>query len=873
MSFFKNLVRGPKTETTDKVSANETSASPRDDQPAAAEESSALKVSLSQILMQQVLTSKDAVLNLISEAMLKHGFVSESYVQALTDRELKVSTYLINGVAIPHGTNEAKTIVKKTGVIIVQVPEGIVWNEQGDVAKFIVGIAAKDTDHLELLQKLTQVVMDRDLAESMGTTTDPNDILRALSMDLAAGQTLQDFTISAEALVFDEAGMHARPASLLSEQAAQFSDTDIRIRNKDVTANAKSMASLLAMGAVKNDTLVVSAEGPKAQEAVDTLSQMINEGLDGDDETSADYNPLAGLPALPDADCERTVKGSAASPGIAIAPIYKLENKQHTVVREADDPEKETQRLHQAFQTAAEQLDELKVKLANKAPKEAAILQAQKQLLTDEVVVQAAEEFIKHRNSAEWSFKEAVQGQIDALEQVDNERLRARIADFVDVRERVLSVLAGASSGPLFPTTDFILLATDLTPSQTAGLEGLPVKAICTELGGPNSHMAILARALGIPALVGLGKNAAADIACETPAIVDAQGSSLYLTPAEATVLKTHEWIAKWQQMRAAEDAQKHEAAQTKDGHTVEVVCNIAKPEDAPNVVEHGGEGVGLLRTEFLFEAAASEPSVDEQMASLKAIVEKIGTRQLVVRTSDIGGDKPVAWMDMPAEDNPFLGIRGIRLSFKHEDIFRRQLEAIYRTAKWQVEQEGATGIHIMFPMIAKLSEWFQAKEIAENVRKNVGAPEVPLGIMVEIPSAAMIADQFAKEVDFFSVGSNDLTQYTLAMDRLHPDLCKEADNYHPAILRLIEMTVRAAEANGKWVGVCGNMAADPNVAALLVGLGVRELSVSPSNVAAVKNIIRSVQFSKLKAKAEKALQMGSSEAVMALYRCHDDLV
>ena len=352
----------------------------------------------------------------------------------------------------------------------------------------------------------------------------------------------------------------------------------------------------------------------------------------------------------------------------------------------------------------------------------------------------------------------------------------------------------------------------------------------------------------------------------------DVYKRQIYVDPDEATQKKGVDWIGQWEQIRKAEDSQKHEVAETKDGHRIDVVCNIATPEDATLVLENGGEGVGLLRTEFLFESSAAEPTVEEQCESLKAIIEELGSRQLIVRTADIGGDKPVSWMHIPHEDNPFLGMRGIRLSFKYEDMFKRQLEAIYRAALWQKETSGSTGLHIMFPMIGRMSEWYKARDMAESVRAQLNAPRLPLGIMVEVPSAVMVAEHLAKEVDFFSIGSNDLTQYALAIDRLHADLCCEADSYHPALVKMIEMTVKAAQAEGKWVGVCGNAAASPNLATLLVGLGVTELSVSPANVGAVKNIIRAVSYSKLQDKAKHALQLESSEAIMELYKTTNDL-
>ncbi|MEE4166330.1 MAG: phosphoenolpyruvate--protein phosphotransferase, partial [Desulfocapsaceae bacterium] len=579
------------------------------------------------------------------------------------------------------------------------------------------------------------------------------------------------------------------------------------------------------------------------------------------------------LSALPAPQCRVTITGSAASPGITMAPAFRLHSRKMTFEENAQDPKEEAKRFSTALTEAAHQLDELQANMQTRAPKEAAILHAQKQLLQDELVLTDSEKYIVNGKTAAWSFHQAIEKQVDSLKKVDNERLRARIADLIDVRDRVVALMVPASSSVVYPQTDFVLMAKDLTPSQTAGLHGLKVRGICTELGGPNSHMAILARALGIPAVVGLGDGSLTNIEDGDLIIVDPQASSIYVDPDEATQKNGLKWKEQWNQIRKTEDAQKHKVAETKDGHRVDVVCNIAKPEDAKLVLENGGEGVGLLRTEFLFESSVAEPSIEEQSESLKAIVEELGSRQLIVRTADIGGDKPVSWMHIPHEENPFLGMRGVRLSFKYEDMFRRQLEAIYQVALWQQETTGSTGIHIMFPMIGRMSEWQKARDIAEKVRSQLNAPKLPLGIMIEVPSAVMIADQLALEVDFFSIGSNDLTQYALAIDRGHPDLCNEADSYHPALVKMIEMTVKAAQTNGKWVGVCGNAAANPNLATLLVGLGVSELSVSPTNVAAVKNIIRAVSFAKLQEKANKALQMGSSEAVMELYKHNDDLL
>lgn len=879
MSFFKKLLGGDKKpETIEKPEVVEVVE--EDVQAPAPQESSAaaedtLTISSEQIVLNAQVTNKDEVLELISKNLSSLGLVNGDYLEALTGREEKVSTYLINGVAIPHGVNEAKDQVVKTGVFIVQAPEGVVWNDKGDVARLIVGIAAKGKDHLKLLERLTTVVMDEAMAEQLATTTNKNDILDALNAESQRElEQLDDYGVTVEATVVDEQGMHARPASLISECAATFTGTDIRIRNGQKTANPKSMATLLTMGATLGDVLIVSAQGPEAEQAVQALAEMINQGLDNEEEqANTTYNPLTVLSALPDVQCRKTLKGSAASPGITMAPAFRLYARKMKYEENAQDPKEEAKRFSSALAEAAHQLDELKANMQSRAPNEAAILHAQKQLLQDELVLTESEKFIINGKTAAWSFHQAIEKQVESLKTVDNERLRARIADLIDVRDRVLALIVKAVTATTYPETDFVLMAKDLTPSQTAGLQGLKVRGICTELGGPNSHMAILARALGLPAVVGMGDGALKDIEDGDLIIVDPQASSVYVDPDEATQKSGTKWIEQWEQIRKGEDAQKHKAAETLDGRHIDVVCNIAKPEDAKLVLDNGGEGVGLLRTEFLFEASETEPPIETQCNALKTIIKDLDSRQLIVRTADIGGDKPVSWMHIPHEDNPFLGMRGIRLSFKYEDMFRRQLEAIYQTAAWQVETTGSTGIHIMFPMIGRISEWRKARDIAEKVRSQLNAPTLPLGIMIEVPSAVMVAEYLAKEVDFFSIGSNDLTQYTLAIDRLHPDLCSEADSYHPALVKMVEMTVKAAKAHGKWVGVCGNAAANPSLASLLVGLGVDELSVSPANVGAVKNIIRAVNYNKLQEKAQKALQLESSEAIMELYKNNDDLL
>jgi phosphocarrier protein FPr len=875
MSFLSKIFSGDKSAPeAEQVEVAAVAEQPPHSTPGAGadeREDSPVQLTLADILLKQRVADKSAALKIIADRMLASGYVSADYTQALADREAKVSTYLINGVAIPHGTVEAKDLVTRTGIIVAQFPDGIVWNDKGEVVKLAVGIAASGNEHMKILTQLTNVVMDATLSTHLGERATAEEIAEALGQKIEAPTSVaEDFALRADAVIVDKDGMHARPASLISEAAALYSSTEIRLRNSDRVANAKSMAEILTMGAIEGDTLSVSAEGDDAEAAVERLVSLINAGLDSDDgavSNNSSYNPLDTLPALDQPQGRAVFQGSAASPGIAVAPIFVFKQTELQLERETDDAAGELVALDGALETASAQLETLYEGMKQAADTEAAIFKAQQQLLRDDAILRTTRTIIGDGNRAAWSWNEAIKEQVTALEAVSDERIKARIADMNDVASRVICILENKCVDIDFPSDeDFILVASELTPSQTACLDALPVKAICTELGGPNSHMAILARALGIPAIVGIGSDITEQTTSGELAVVDPQSSSFITSPDQKTLDQARNRIELWAQIQKIENEQKFEQAVMTDGREIDIVCNIAKPKEAQSVLENGGEGVGLLRTEFMFEASKAEPSVDEQVAALEEIVSTLGSRQLVIRTADIGGDKPVSWLDMPHEDNPFLGVRGIRLSFRNEGMFRNQLEAIYRVAQRQKEQGIESGIHIMFPMIAKISEWRRARDISEQVRAKVSAPKLPLGIMVEVPSVALLADHFAKEVDFFSIGSNDLTQYTLAMDRLNPDLASDTDSFSPALLRMISMTVKAAESNGIWVGVCGNMASDPLLASLLLGLGVKEISVSPANVPALKLLIRSVSYQQLREKAEQALTMGLSTEIKALY-------
>jgi len=405
---------------------------------------------------------------------------------------------------------------------------------------------------------------------------------------------------------------------------------------------------------------------------------------------------------------------------------------------------------------------------------------------------------------------------------------------------------------------DTILIAEDLSPSDTASLDRTRVRGFCTTLGGATSHVAILARSADIPAVAGIDPRVL-DLPNGTPVILDGTKGTLTRAPDEEKIKKIRECQQRQADRRAAAMETAHAPAITIDGQSIEVVANIGGPADAGRVIELGGEGVGLLRSEFLFMSRAQEPTEDEQFEAYSTVARALGPgRPLIIRTLDVGGDKPLPYLPIPPEENPFLGERGIRVGLNRPDMLRTQMRAILRASE-------VGRVRIMFPMIATLAELREARKLLAEEQKRLGVGSIEVGIMIEIPAAALMARQFAGEVDFFSVGSNDLTQYTLAMDRGHPKLAAKIDALSPSVLQLIAMTASAAKAEGKWVGVCGGIASDPQAVPLLMGLGVAELSVSVPTIPAIKAQIRALEMTECKRLAQQALELESAAEVRAL--------
>lgn len=664
-------------------------------------------------------------------------------------------------------------------------------------------------------------------------------------------------------ILHNATGLHARPAAVFANAAKQF-QSDIRVQHGKKKVNAKSLISVLTLGVESGGRISITADGPDEETALGALETLVRSGL-GEEEgppQEKESQPQAVLaqPKEPGIQSSgHVLRGIPAAPGIAVAPLYQFRRAEIAIPETAAAPADEQVCLQRAIDAARGQLAALRAEVLERAgASEAAIFDAHLEILDDPDLLEPVLAEVNAGRSAAQAWQMTIEAKAALLAGLKDTLLAARAGDVHDVGYRVLRLMVGTSyQGPELPTTPVILVADDLSPSDTATLDSEQVLGFCTAAGGPNAHTAILARALGLPAVVGAGSDVLA-LTNDTQVILDGGVGTLTVEPDSRALAAAQEAQRNRDARRTAQLEVAGEPAITQDSHRMEVVANIAGVRDARQARVHGAEGVGLLRTEFLFLDRSDPPTEDEQFEAYRDIALALEGHPVIIRTLDIGGDKPLPYIDVPSEENPFLGERGIRLCLAHPELLETQVRAILRAAKFGP-------LRIMFPMIANLEEWQRARALVEKVRAELYAAPVEMGIMVEIPSAALLAEIFAREVNFFSIGTNDLTQYTLAIDRTHPSLSAQADGLHPAVLRLIDHTVRAAHATGKWVGVCGELAADPQAILVLVGLGVDELSVNVPAVPAVKARVRSLAFSKAQQLAAQALESATATEVREL--------
>lgn len=956
-----------------------------------------LELNAQHIHMRQHAADKPAALALLGEVLVADGLVAPGYLDGLRAREAQGSTFLGQGIAIPHGTPETRDQVFTTGVRLLHFPAGVDWGN-GQLVYLAIGIAARSDEHLRLLQLLTRALGEGDLSEALQKAESPEAIIdllqgapQALALDgelvslgvaaddfdelawqgvkllkraqcvepgfnaslplgqalplgdglwwlsseqsvqrpglafvtpasnlehqgqplnglfvLASlgeahramlerlcnlliegrGQELSQATSSrtvlealggevpadwpsAQVPLANAHGLHARPAKVLTEVAQAFVG-EIRVRlagSQSAGVSAKSLSKLLAMGSHRGQVLEFIAEPSIADDALPALVRAVEEGLGEEIEPL----PAGGAPAEPRAvqlneaaqdvpvlRAGEQVIGIAAAPGIAIGPVLVRKPQVIDYPKRGESPVIELQRLDAALDKVHAEIGTLIDESQVASIRD--IFTTHQAMLRDPALREEVQARLQKGLSAEAAWMEEIEIAAQQQEALHDKLLAERAADLRDVGRRVLACLTGVEADQA-PDEPYILVMDEVVPSDVATLNAQRVAGILTAGGGATSHSAIIARALGIPAIVGAGPGVLG-LAPNTLLLLDGERGELLVAPTDAQLEQARNERATREERKRLVNERRLEPAITRDGHPVEIAANIGAAGETPEAVAMGAEGIGLLRTELVFMNHSQAPDQATQEAEYRRVLEALEGRPLVVRTLDVGGDKPLPYWPMPAEENPFLGVRGIRLSLQRPDILETQLRALLASADGRP-------LRIMFPMVGNIDEWRTAKAMVDRLRVELPVADLQVGIMIEIPSAALIAPVLAQEVDFFSIGTNDLTQYTLAIDRGHPTLSGQADGLHPAVLRLIGMTVEAAHAHGKWVGVCGELAADALAVPMLVGLGVDELSVSARSIALVKARVRELDLAACQRLAQQALMLPGAHEVRAFVGEH----
>jgi phosphocarrier protein FPr len=663
-----------------------------------------------------------------------------------------------------------------------------------------------------------------------------------------------------ELVIQNKTGLHARPAKVLVNLAKQFK-SDISLQCGAKRVNAKSMVSVLTLGAVYGSEIAVQVNGADEETAIVELESAIRAGLgDVDQPVEAEPTPIKVEAPVETESEPGVIKGVGAAPGIAVGPIFHFKQTEFDLENIDLLPTENLIGLNEALTQAKAQLAELHQQMTDKKlGAEAAIFEAHAELLDDPELMQAVLARVETGLSPVKAWKATIDQQAASIAALNDPLLAARADDLRDVGKRVLRLMLGLTKKGFMPKTPVVIVARELSPSDTASFDPERVLGFAIVEGGPTSHIAILARALGIPAIVGVDESMLA-LEEKTPVILNGNDGTLTVNPAADVLERAKITQRRWLEYRRFAQEQSALPAVSLDGQRVDVTANAGSVADAAEALHMGADGIGLLRTEFLFLERTTAPTEDEQFAVYNAVAETMKALPVIVRTLDIGGDKPVAYIQMKPELNPFLGERGIRLCLNRPELFREQLRAILRAAP-------SGNLKIMFPMVSDIAELRQARALIEELRAELGTPPVQIGIMIEVPSAALMADVFAPEIDFFSIGTNDLTQYTLAMDRGNSALASKHDGLHPAVLRLIAFTIESAHKHGKRADICGELGSDSAAVPILLGLGMDELSVSIPSVPTVKAQVRSLKIADWQPIAREALNCSTAQEVRELVK------
>ncbi|BAU74871.1 phosphoenolpyruvate--protein phosphotransferase [Metapseudomonas furukawaii] len=763
---------------------------------------------------------------------------------------------LLQGEPLPLGDGlwwlHSDQVVQRPGLAYLTPDKPLRYLDQPLNGLFC--LASLGDAHLALLERLCGLLIEgrgRELARA----TQRRAVLEALG-----GESQPDWP-SLRLPLANAHGLHARPAKELVQLAKGF-DGEIRVRVADSGAaavSAKSLSKLLSLGIRRGQVLEIVAEPAIADAALPALRAAIEAGLGEEVEplpleapARVEDEPQALPVSAPEAGSQ--VQAVPAAPGIALGPAHIHLRQELEYPLRGESPGFERERLLLAIAEVRGEIEALVLRSEAKAIREIFITHLE--MLADPDLGDEVDTRLKQGESAPAAWMSVIESAAAQQESLQDALLAERAADLRDIGRRVLAQLCGVQDAPE-PDEPYILVMDEMAPSDVARLDRDRVAGILTARGGATSHSAIVARALGIPALVGAGAGVLL-LAPRTSLLLDGQRGRLVVAPDAAQLARAREEQEGRKRRLALADAHKGEPAVTRDGHRVEVCANLGDSAATAKAMAQGAEGVGLLRTEFIFMAHPQAPDLATQEAEYRRVFDALDGRPLVARTLDVGGDKPLPYWPVPEEENPFLGVRGVRLTLQRPHLMETQLRALMRASDGRP-------LRIMFPMVGSIDEWRQSRDLALRVAEEIPQADLQLGIMVEVPSAALIAPALAREVDFFSVGTNDLTQYTLAIDRGHPTLSAQADGLHPAVLQLIDLTVRAAHAQGKWVGVCGELAGDPLAVPLLVGLGVDELSLSASGIAEIKARVREFSLASARELAQSALALDSAAAVREL--------
>ncbi|WP_175665610.1 phosphoenolpyruvate--protein phosphotransferase [Burkholderia ambifaria] len=668
-----------------------------------------------------------------------------------------------------------------------------------------------------------------------------------------------------ELVLTQPGGLHARPAARARESVRGI-DATVDVQFDGRKASITSVVGLLGLGAGEGATIELIGRGAHAQQAVEAVERELLREAHGEvEEKPARLRSPAPQMAVRNTGASldpNTLAGVCAAPGIAVGTLVRLDDADIVPPEQASGtPASESRRLDQALKAVDAELDEtVRNASARGAVGEAGIFAVHRVLLEDPTLVDAARDQISLGKSAGFAWRATIRAQIDTLSKLDDTLLAERAADLRDIEKRVLRALGHTSGATRTLPDEAVLAAEEFTPSDLSSLDRQRVTALVMARGGATSHAAIIARQLGIPALVAVG-DALYAIPDGTQVVVDASAGRLEHAPTALDVERARHERQRLDGVREANRQMAGAAAATTDGRAIEVAANIATLDDANTAVDNGADAIGLLRTELMFIHRQSAPSAVEHQQSYQSIVDALQGRTAIIRTLDVGADKEVDYLTLPPEPNPALGLRGIRLAQVRPDLLDDQLQGLLA-----VRPFGA--VRILLPMVTDAGELVRLRKRIDEFARAQGRTEpIEVGVMIEVPSAALLADQLAQHADFLSIGTNDLTQYTLAMDRCQADLAAQSDGLHPAVLRLIDIAVRGAAKHGKWVGVCGALGGDPLAVPILVGLGVTELSVDPVSVPGIKARVRRLDYQLCRQRAQDLLALDSAQAVRAASR------